>query len=94
VSSVRKTALVYTLGRFGLFVVVAMLIWSGTGAAGHQLNGFPLLLAALLVSSITGIFVFARQRERFAEALAAKREAKTQQIAQRRARLESDGSGS
>jgi hypothetical protein len=83
---------VYSLGRLGLFVVVALLIWSGTGAAGHQLNGIPLLFASLLASSIAGLFLFARQREQFAEALAARRAAKVEQIAQRRARLEDDGS--
>ncbi|MGB8651792.1 MAG: DUF4229 domain-containing protein [Mycobacteriales bacterium] len=92
-SSLRRTALVYSFGRFGLFLVVALLIWSVTGLVGHQINGFPLLLAALLLSSIVGLFVFARQRERFAEALQAKRAAKAQQIADRRARLEGDGGG-
>jgi hypothetical protein len=89
--SLRRAAVVYTLGRFGLFVVVALLVWSATGAAGHQLNGIPLLLAALLGSSVVALYVLRAQRERFAEALAAKRDAKTEQIAQRRARLEDDG---
>ena len=90
-TSLRRSAVLFTLARFGLFLVMALLIWSGTGAAGHQLNGFPLLLAALLCSSIIGVFLFSRQRQEFAQALAVQRDAKTAQIAERRARLESDG---
>jgi hypothetical protein len=86
--SLRKAAVVYTLGRFGLFILFALLIWSGSGLIGHVLNGIPLLLAALLVSSIAGLFLLSRQRNAFAEALAAKRDAKTEQIARRRARLD------
>lgn len=87
----RRAALFYTAGRSGLFLIVAVLIWSATGLAGHQLNGLPLLLAALLVSSIGGLFLFSRQREQFAQALAVKRAAKVEQIAHRRARLDDDG---
>ena len=90
-SSLRRSALLFTLARFGLFIVMALLIWSGTGAVGHQLNGFPLLLAALLVSSMVGLFLFSRQRQQFAEALAAQRDAKTAQLEERRARLEDEG---
>ena len=90
-SSLTRSALLFTLARFGLFIVMALLIWSGTGAVGHQLNGFPLLLAALLVSSMVGLFLFSRQRQQFAEALAAQRDAKTAQLEERRARLEDDG---
>lgn len=86
--SLRKAAVLYSLGRFGLFVLFALLIWAGTGAFGHQVNGLPLLLGSLLASSLVGVFVLARQRSAFAEALAAKRDAKTAQIAQRRARLD------
>ena len=89
--SVGRSALLFTLGRFGLFALTALLIWSATGLTGHQLNGLPLLLAALILSSIAGIFVFARQREQLAEALATKRAAKVEQIAGRRARLDDHG---
>ena len=74
-----------------MFVLIALLVWSGTGALGAQLNGLPLLLASMVLSAIASLFVFARQRQQLAVALAAKRDAKSEQIAQRRARLESDG---
>jgi TRAP-type C4-dicarboxylate transport system permease small subunit len=86
--SLRKAAVLYTLGRFGLFALFALLIWSATGAFGHQVNGIPLLLASLLASAIVGVFVLARQRTAFAAALAGKRDAKTADIARRRARLD------
>ncbi len=89
--SVRRTALFFSLGRLGLFVVSAILIWSATGAAGHALNGFPLLFAALIVSSVAGIFVFSRQRQQFAQALADKRAARIAEITRRRARLDDGG---
>ncbi len=85
---VRRAALTYTLGRFGLFVLVALLVWSGTGALGHQVNGLPLLLASLLLSAVGSLFVFARQRQELAAALAARRDAKTEELARRRARLD------
>jgi hypothetical protein len=91
--SVRKAALLYTVGRFGLFLLVALLVYVGTGAAGDQVNGLPLLLIALLVSSLVGVPLFARQRQQLAEALADKRAAKTEQIAARRARLDESGTG-
>jgi hypothetical protein len=86
-----RAAVVFSLGRLGLFVVSAILIWSATGAAGHSLNGFPLLFAALVLSSIAGVFLFSRQRRQFAQALADKRAARIAAITQRRARLD-DGS--
>jgi hypothetical protein len=88
--SVRRAALTYALGRFGVFALLALLIWSATGFAGRQLNGLPLLLVALLLSSVVSYFLFSRQRKQLATALAAQREAKTEQIAQRRARLDDD----
>lgn len=89
-SPVGKATLTYTAGRFGLFALVALLIWAGTGAFGHQLNGLPLLLLALVLSAIGSLFLFARQRQQLADAIAAKREAKDEEIARRRARLEGD----
>jgi hypothetical protein len=91
VSPVGKAMLTYTAGRFGLFVLAALLLWTGTGAIGHQLNGLPLLLLALVISSIGSLFLFARQRQQLAAAIAARRETKGEEIARRRARLDSDG---
>lgn len=88
--SVRRAALTYTFGRFGVFALLAVLIWLATGLAGRQLNGLPLLLVALLLSSVTSYLLFSRQRQQLATALAAQRQAKTEQIAQRRARLDDD----
>jgi UPF0716 family protein affecting phage T7 exclusion len=85
-----KPALVYGAGRFGLFLVTALLLWSGSRAAGGNLNGLPLLLFAMVISSVLGIWVFARQRAQLAESMQAHREAKAQQIAERRARLDSE----
>ena len=45
-----KAALLYTGGRFVLFALSALLLWSGAGLVGVHFNGLPLLLGALLVS--------------------------------------------
>jgi hypothetical protein len=87
-SGLRRPAVLYTAGRFGLFVLVALLVWLGTGMFGAPLTGIPLLLAALILSSIASIFVLSRQRALFAEALTAHRAARTAQLAARRARLD------
>ncbi len=86
----RRAVLLYTLGRFGLFAVVAVILWGASGIAGHQLNGLPLLLAAALLSSGLGYVLFASQRRALAEALDGQRQAKTQQVAERRARIENE----
>ena len=86
----RRAVLLYTLGRFGLFAIIAVILWGASGVAGHQLNGLPLLLAAALLSSALGYVVFARQRQALAEALDGQRQAKTQQVADRRARIETE----
>jgi len=91
VSSLRKPAFVYTVGRLGLFVLVALLLRSGAGLVGTSLNGLPLLLAALLVSSLISLFLLAGPRQQLAEALASQRSTKTAELAARRARLEDDG---
>jgi len=91
--SLRKAALLYTVGRFGLFLLVALLVYVGTGAAGDQLNGLPLALVAALLSSVVGYVIFAPQRRQLADALAARRQAKTEQIVARRARLDETGPG-
>jgi len=85
-----RAALVYAAGRFGLFLVAAALIWTGARAAGTDINGLPLLLGAMVLSSFAGIWVFSRQRAELAEALQAKREAKERAIAERRARLDDE----
>lgn len=87
-----KPALLYALGRIGLFFVAAALIWTGARAAGADVNGLPLLLGAMVLSSLASIWVFSRQRAELAEALQAKRDARTQSIAERRARLDGDAS--
>jgi hypothetical protein len=86
----RKAALLYTLGRFGLFALLAVVVWGASGLLGHQLNGLPLLLVAALLSSVLGYVLFARQRQALAEALDAKRRSRSAEIAQQRARLENE----
>jgi hypothetical protein len=86
----RKTALLYTLGRFGLFAVLVVVVWGASGVLGHQLEGLPLLLVAALLSSVLGYVLFGRQRQALAEALEAKRQERAAQVAQQRARLENE----
>ena len=86
----RRAALLYTFGRFGLFLLVALVVWGASGLLGHQLNGLPLLLLAALLSSALGYVLFAQQRVALAEALDSKRRARAQQIAEQRARLENE----
>jgi uncharacterized integral membrane protein len=90
VVAMRRAALVYTLGRVGFFLLVALLVFVVTGFLGHQVNGLPLLLIALLVSSVGSLWLLRDKRDQLAQALAESREAKTAQIAARRARLEND----
>lgn len=84
----RRAALLYAAGRFGLFLLVALLVWLGGQALGYSVNGLELLLIAFLVSSVVGIWLFSRQRQALAEALDAQRKAKAEQVAARRARLD------
>lgn len=86
----RKAAVVYTLGRFGLFALLAVVVWGASGLLGHQLNGLPLLLIAALLSSVLGYVLFAPQRQALAEALDAQRRARAAEIAHQRARLENE----
>ena len=86
----RRAALVYTLGRFGLFALVTIILWGGAGLVGKDLNGLPLLLLAALISSVLGYVLFSRQRQTLAEALDGQRKAKAEQVAQRRARIENE----
>lgn len=89
--AVRSPFVVYTAGRFVLFLLLTLLLWSGAGLLGYTFNGLPLLLSALLLSSILSFFLLARQREALALRLEEKRAAKTADIALRRSRLEDDG---
>jgi len=86
--SLRRAFLAYTLGRLGLFVLIAIIVWGASGLLGHQVNGLPLLLLGLLGSSVLALFVLRDQRDRFAVALADRRAARAEVIAARRARLE------
>jgi hypothetical protein len=86
----RRQAVLYSLGRFGLFVSSSLLLWSASGALGFRFNGLPLLLAALLLSSMLSLVLLKRQRTALAEALAASREAKVAQLTERQARLKVD----
>jgi cell division protein FtsL len=87
---VRRAALVYTVGRFGLFGLVAIILWGAAGLLGKDLNGLPLLLLAALISSALGYVLFARQRQTLAEAIDGQRKAKAEQVAARRARIENE----
>jgi O-antigen ligase len=86
--SLRRAFLAYTLGRLGLLVLVAVIVWGASGLLGHEINGLPLLLLALLGSSVLTLVLLREQRNRFAEALAAGRAAKERTLAERRARLD------
>ena len=86
----RRQAVLYSLGRLGLFVSSSLLLWSAAGALGWRFNGLPLLLAALLLSSFLSLFLLKRQRAALAEALAASRAAKVEQLTERQARLKVD----
>jgi cell division protein FtsL len=86
----RRAALVYTFGRFGLFAIVLIILWGASGLIGHQLKGLPLLLLAALLSSALGYVLFASQRRALAEALDGQRRTKAEQDAARRARIESE----
>lgn len=86
----RRAALLYTVGRFGLFGLVAILLWSATGMAGRSMNGLTLLLVSALVSSALGYVLFAPQRRALAEAIEEQRQAKAAQVAERRARIDNE----
>ncbi|MCU1588150.1 MAG: hypothetical protein JWN31_1643 [Frankiales bacterium] len=66
---------VYTAGRVGLFVLFALLIWSAGGLAGFEVNGFLLLVLALLTSSAAAYALMGAPREKLAIALAERRPA-------------------
>ena len=87
--SLRRAFLTYTLGRLGLFVLVAVIAWAGSGLLGHEINGLPLLLVAALGSTALSFVLLRPQRDRFSEAITADRAAKAAALAERRARLDS-----
>ena len=82
---VRRAWLTYTALRLLVFLGTAGLL-----VVALDLNGFPLLLAALLVSSILSLLVLRRQRTALVAAQLARREDRAADRAARRARL--DGS--
>jgi hypothetical protein len=86
--SLRRAWLTYTLGRLGLFVLVALLAWGAAGLLGHPLDGMPLLLVALIGSALLSMVLLRAQRDRFGQALAEGRAAKAAEQAARRARLD------
>jgi hypothetical protein len=86
--SLRRAWLTYTLGRLGLFALVAVIAWGASGLLGHELNGLPLLLVALLGSSVLALVLLREQRDRFGQALAESRAAKAAAVAAQRARLD------
>jgi hypothetical protein len=86
----RRAALFYTFGRFGLFAILVVIVWGASGLLGHELTGLPLLAVAALLSSLLGFVLFARQRQALAEALDAKRRARAAEVAHQRARLENE----
>ena len=65
-----RAFLVFTLARFLLFLLFAMLSWSVAGLLGYELNGFVLLIVALVLSSLAGVFLLAGPRAKLAAALA------------------------
>jgi hypothetical protein len=74
-SPFARAAAVYTAARFGLFLLFALLIWSAAGLAGYDVNGFLLLILALLASSVAGYLLLGVPREKLAIALAERRPA-------------------
>lgn len=86
--SVGKAWLVYTGLRMAVFL--------GTAAAlflALRLNGFPLLLVALLVSSVASLFLLRRQRDALVLAQETKGRERREQKARLRERLDEEPSG-
>jgi len=79
---VRRAWLVYTVLRLVVFIGTAGLF------AIFGLNGFPLLLLALLVSSIVSLVVLRPQRSALVAAQLARRERRTAEREALRARLD------
>ena len=82
--SVRRTYLVYTGLRLAVFVGTAAVLFLVV-----RINGFPLLLAALLVSSIASLFLLRRQRDALVRAQ--ERKALARRAEKERLRAQLDG---
>ena len=83
--SVLRTYLVYTGLRLAVFVGTAAAIFFVV-----RINGLPLLLAALLVSSIASLFLLRRQRDALVLAQERKGEARRAEKERLRARLDEE----
>lgn len=81
--STTRLWLVYTGLRLAVFVGVAAAIYLVT-----RINGFPLLLLALLVSSIASLFLLRRQRDALVLAQERRAEQRAHDKAQLRAELD------
>lgn len=73
-SPFARAAAIYTGARLGLFVLFVLLIWSGFGLAGYDVNGYVLLVMSLVASAAASYALLAGPREDFARALAERRE--------------------
>ena len=85
-ASAGRAAVVYTLARLTLFLLVVLVLNLLTG-----LSGLPLAAVALLVSSVVGYLVLRRQRDALAEAVAARSARREAEQAALRARLDEQG---
>ena len=83
--SVLRTYLVYTGLRLAVFVGTAAVLFLVV-----RINGFPLLLAALLVSSIASLFLLRRQRDALVRAQERKALARRAEKERLRARLDGE----
>ncbi len=72
-SSFGRATVVYTAARFGLFLLFSLLIWAGFGLAGYEVNGWLLVIAGFVLSSVVGFVVLAGPREDLARAVADRR---------------------
>jgi peptidoglycan/LPS O-acetylase OafA/YrhL len=85
--SLRRAFLTYTLGRFGLFLLSAIILYSAAGLLGNDVNGLTLLLFSLIASALLSAFFLRPQRERFSQAVTESRERRAAALAEQRARL-------
>jgi Na+/melibiose symporter-like transporter len=66
-----KPFVLYTLARFGLFAVSAVVVWLVAGLPElTSQNVLGIILVALIISSIASIKLLAGMRERFAAVVA------------------------
>jgi hypothetical protein len=83
--SVLRTYLVYTGLRLAVFAGTAVILFLVV-----RINGFPLLFAALLVSSIASLFLLRSQRDALVLAQERKRVARQEEKERLRARLDEE----